>query len=75
MDSGTNPDVGCGLWSWSSLALYEEIPEAEGGGIFATVEELPEVITEGRTLDESRRNLRDPLELVLEDDLVHTARM
>ena len=47
-------------------AVFEEIPESEGGGFFATIEELPEVITEGRTLDEARVNLRDALALVLQ---------
>jgi predicted RNase H-like HicB family nuclease len=49
-------------------AIYEEIPESEGGGYFATIEELPEVITEGDTLDIARQNLRDALELVLQDN-------
>ena len=49
-------------------AIYQKIPEAEGGGFFATIVELPEVITEGRTMEEARTNLRDALELVLEDN-------
>ena len=49
-------------------AVFEEIPEAQGGGFVATVEELPEAITQGKTLDEARMNLRDAIELVLEDN-------
>jgi predicted RNase H-like HicB family nuclease len=49
-------------------AIYEEIPASQGTGYFATIEELPEVITEGKTLDEARRNLRDALELVIQDN-------
>jgi predicted RNase H-like HicB family nuclease len=49
-------------------AVYEEIPEAQGGGYFATIEELPEVITEGDTLEIARKNLRDALELVLNEN-------
>jgi predicted RNase H-like HicB family nuclease len=53
-------------------AVFEEIPAAEGGGFFATIEELPEVITEAPTLDEARRNLRDALELLLQDNRERT---
>jgi len=49
-------------------AVYEEIPSSQGRGYFATIEELPEVITEGKTLEEARKNLRDALELVLQDN-------
>jgi hypothetical protein len=35
-------------------AVYEEVPEQEGGGYVAYVEELPGAITEGETLDEAR---------------------
>jgi predicted RNase H-like HicB family nuclease len=49
-------------------AVFEEIPEAQGGGFVASVEELPEAITQGKTLDEARSNLRDAIELVLEDN-------
>lgn len=49
-------------------AVFEEIPEAQGGGFVASVEELPEAITQGKTLDEARTNLRDAIELVLEDN-------
>jgi predicted RNase H-like HicB family nuclease len=43
-------------------AVYEEVPEPEGGGYVAHVEELPGVIT----LDEARENLRDAIEILLE---------
>ncbi|MGC2322968.1 MAG: type II toxin-antitoxin system HicB family antitoxin [Terriglobales bacterium] len=49
-------------------AVYEEIPDSKGPKYFATIEELPEVITEGKTLEEARKNLRDALELVLQDN-------
>ncbi len=47
-------------------AVYEEVPESEGGGYVAYVEELPGAITQGDTLDEARDNLRDAIELLLE---------
>ncbi len=47
-------------------AVYEEVPESEGGGYVAYTEELPGAITEGDTLDEARANLRDAIEVLLE---------
>jgi predicted RNase H-like HicB family nuclease len=47
-------------------AIYEEVPESEGGGYVAYVEELPGAISEGDTIDEARRNLKDAIELLLE---------
>jgi hypothetical protein len=38
-------------------AVYEEVPESEGGGYVAYTEELPGAISEGDTLDEARKNL------------------
>lgn len=47
-------------------AVYEPVPEEEGGGFMAYVEELPGAITEGDTLEEARENLRDAVtELLL----------
>jgi len=46
-------------------AVYEEVPESEGGGYVAYAEELPGAISEGDTLDEARENLRDAIELLL----------
>jgi predicted RNase H-like HicB family nuclease len=43
-------------------AVYQEVPE----GYVAFVEELPGANTQGATLDEARRNLREAVELVLE---------
>jgi predicted RNase H-like HicB family nuclease len=40
-------------------AVFEKVPEAEGGGYVAYTEELPGAISEGDTLDEARENLRD----------------
>jgi predicted RNase H-like HicB family nuclease len=47
-------------------AVYEEVPEEEGGGYVAYAEELPGAITQGETLEEARQNLRDAIELLLE---------
>jgi predicted RNase H-like HicB family nuclease len=47
-------------------AVYEEVPESEGGGYVAYTEELPGAISEGDTLEEARKNLRDAIELLLE---------
>ena len=47
-------------------AVYEEVPESEGGGYVAYTEEQPGAISEGDTLDEARKNLRDAIEILLE---------
>ncbi|MCI0486413.1 MAG: type II toxin-antitoxin system HicB family antitoxin [Blastocatellia bacterium] len=47
-------------------AVFEEVPQEEGGGYVAYVEELPGAITEGDTLEEARANLRDAIVLLLE---------
>ncbi|SPE45816.1 conserved hypothetical protein [Candidatus Sulfotelmatobacter sp. SbA7] len=47
-------------------AVYEQVPESEGGGYTAYAEELPGAISEGDTLEEARENLRDAIELLLE---------
>ena len=47
-------------------AVYEEVPEDDGGGYIAYAEELPGAITQGETLDEARENLRDAIEMLLE---------
>lgn len=47
-------------------AVFEEIPEAQGGGYMAYVEELPGANTQGDTLEEARENLRDAIQLMLE---------
>ena len=53
-------------------ALHEDLPvltavfaPAPEGGFTCTFEELPEVFSEGETLDAARANLLDALELVL----------
>ena len=51
-------------------AVYEEVPESEGGGYVAYTEELPGAISEGDTLEEARKNLRDAIELLLETNRV-----
>ena len=47
-------------------AVYEEVPASEGGGYVAYAEELPGAITEGDTIEEARRNLKDAIEVLLE---------
>jgi len=47
-------------------AVYEEVPESDGGGYVAYTEELPGAITEGDTLEEARENLRDAVAILLE---------
>ena len=47
-------------------AVYEEVPESEGGGYVAYIEELPGAISEGNTLEEARENLRDAIQILLE---------
>ena len=47
-------------------AVYEQVPESEGGGYTAYAEELPGAISEGDTLDEARKNLRDAVRILLE---------
>jgi predicted RNase H-like HicB family nuclease len=47
-------------------AIFEEVPESEGGGYTAWCEELPGAISEGDTLEEARANLRDAIHLLLE---------
>jgi predicted RNase H-like HicB family nuclease len=46
-------------------AIFEEVPESEGGGYVAYTEELPGAISEGETLDEARENLRDAVEVLV----------
>jgi predicted RNase H-like HicB family nuclease len=47
-------------------AVIQELPESEGGGYWAFVEELPGAITQGESLEEIRTNLQDAVALVLE---------
>jgi predicted RNase H-like HicB family nuclease len=46
----------------SLTAVFEPAPE---GGYTCHFEELPEVFSEGETLDEAKANLNDALQLVL----------
>ena len=46
-------------------AIYEEVPESEGGGYVAYTEELPGAISEGDTIEEARENLRDAIATLL----------
>jgi predicted RNase H-like HicB family nuclease len=47
-------------------AIFEQVPEADGGGFAAYAAELPGAITEGARLEEARENLKDAIEQVLE---------
>ena len=55
-----------GIMDMVLTAVYEQVPESEGDGYVAYVEELPGAISEGDTLEEARENLRDAVELLLE---------
>jgi len=46
-------------------AVFEEVPESEGGGYVAYTEALPGAISEGDTLEEARDNLRDAVQVLL----------
>ncbi len=47
-------------------AVFEEVPESEGGGYTAYTEEFPGAISEGDTLNEARDNLRDAIKVLVE---------
>lgn len=47
-------------------AVIQQLPESEGGGYWAFVEEVPGAITQGETLEEVRENLQDAVSLMLE---------
>jgi predicted RNase H-like HicB family nuclease len=55
-------------------AVYEEVPESEGGGFVAYAEELPGAISEGDSMEEARDNLRDAISLLLEANRELTAK-
>ena len=46
----------------SFTAIYQKVPE----GYIAFVEELPGANTQGETLEDARRNLKEAIKLVLE---------
>jgi len=47
-------------------AVYEQVPESEGGGYTAYTEELPGAISEGDTLEEARENLQDAVATLIQ---------
>jgi len=47
-------------------AVFEEVPESEGGGYVAYARELLGAISEGDTLEEARENLRDAIAVPFE---------
>ena len=50
----------------TKMKLTAVFEEAEEGGYIAFIEELPGVNTQGETLEESKANLLEALELVLQ---------
>ena len=50
----------------TKLKLTAVFEEAEDGGYIAFIEELPGVNTQGDTLEESKTNLLEALEMVLQ---------
>ena len=46
-------------------AIFEKVPESDGGGYVAYTKELSGAISEGDTLDEARDNLRDAVQVLL----------
>jgi len=55
-------------------AVFEEVPESEGGGYVAYIEEVPGAISEGETLEEARENLQDALNELFEANRVLASR-
>ena len=53
--------------AFTFTAVYQE---AEEGGYIGFVEELPNAITQGETLGETRENLQDAAALVLEGNRI-----
>jgi predicted RNase H-like HicB family nuclease len=53
---------------------FTAIIEKRGKRYVATAEDVPGVNTQGRTLAEARRNLKDALQLILEADRELSAR-
>jgi predicted RNase H-like HicB family nuclease len=51
------------------MTFNVKIWKGEGGYFVAQCEELPGCITQGKTLEEARRNVREALELYLEEAL------
>ncbi|HXF39639.1 MAG TPA: type II toxin-antitoxin system HicB family antitoxin [Blastocatellia bacterium] len=55
-------------------AVFEEVPESDGGGYVAYIEEVPGAISEGETLAEARENLQDALNELFEANRVLASR-
>ena len=51
---------------YTFTAVFEEVPADQGGGYMGYVEEVPGAVTEGETLEETRENLKEALQLMLE---------
>ncbi len=50
------------------VAIFKKVP----GGYTAWIEEIPNVISEGKTLKEAGANLKDALELMLETNRIQS---
>ncbi len=50
---------------------FTAVFERDGEWWLASAEELPAALTQGATLDEARANLRDAIQLVLEEQREH----
>ena len=69
--SGGNGVVDSGARRWAKSSLMKQrfhtiIKPEPNGWFVGWVEEIPGTISQGRSLDECRRNLKDSLELMLE---------
>lgn len=70
------PAVACAiLYDHPVIGQFTAVYQKRGRWYVATVEEIPGVNTQGRTLSEAKRNLREALVLVLDTnrDLAHRA--
>lgn len=54
------------LMDMTLTAIFEEVPESDGGGYVAYAKELPAAISEGDTVEEARQNLHDAIALLRE---------
>ncbi len=46
------------------------IKKMDNGCYFAQCEQFPAAVTQGKTIDEAKENLKDAINLLLEDDLL-----
>lgn len=53
-------------------AAFQRVPD---GGYVARVDEIPEVLTQGETLDDARANLQDAVQLVIDARRAEAAKL